>query len=328
VTPIDVLVRIGMLHQGHVDVWRRGRISELESGLQGTRRKLEMALEAVSEWARARGLRTSETPYVRRSPVGQEELRFTVAGDPAIEQAIRTHWLSTAVDEKREQKIKAKLEKQERPVVFEILREAKCTECGVEIERDGFLFMEKGQPLCLSCANLGGLEFLPAGDIALTRRSTKHSARMAVVVRFSRSRGRYERQGILAEPEAIERAEKECSADAGERAEARKRAVAVRERQDAEFTREFARRILELFPRCPAKEALRIAGHAATRGSGRVGRSAAGRALEEEAVRLAVIASVRHRHTRYDEMLGTGSDREDARSRVRGEVEDVLDSWG
>jgi hypothetical protein len=39
-----------------------------------------------------------------------------------------------------------------------------------------------------------------------------------VVVRWSRSRKRYERQGILAESEAIERAEPECLSDAEVRA--------------------------------------------------------------------------------------------------------------
>ena len=38
---------------------------------------------------------------------------------------------------------------------------------------------------------------------------TRASTLSAVVVRFSRTRKRYERQGILAEPKAIERAETE-----------------------------------------------------------------------------------------------------------------------
>ncbi|MGO9789040.1 MAG: DUF2293 domain-containing protein [Solirubrobacteraceae bacterium] len=57
-----------------------------------------------------------------------------------------------------------------------------------------------------------------------------------------------------------------------------------------------------------------IAHHAAVRGSGRVGRSAAGRALQSEAIELAVLASVRHRDTRYDELLMSGVDRASART--------------
>ncbi len=48
---------------------------------------------------------------------------------------------------------------------------------------------------------------------------------------------------------------------------------------------------------------------------------------DDEAVRLAVAAHVRHRETRYDERLARGEDRQDARARVRHEVEAVLDRW-
>jgi hypothetical protein len=63
------------------------------------------------------------------------------------------------------------------------------------------------------------------------------------------------------------------------------------------------------------------------RGSGRVGRSAAGRALDEQAVRLAVVASVRHQDTDYDELLMAGFPREVARERVRSAIDRVLATW-
>ena len=63
----------------------------------------------------------------------------------------------------------------------------------------------------MQCADLDHLVYLPAGDAALTRRAKRASRLSAVVVRFSRSRQRYERQGILVEEEALEAAEAECS---------------------------------------------------------------------------------------------------------------------
>jgi hypothetical protein len=63
------------------------------------------------------------------------------------------------------------------------------------------------------------------------------------------------------------------------------------------------------------------------RGSGRIGRSAAGRALDPDAVSLAVAASVRHVDTGYDGLLMSGVDRDTARQQVRGRVEDVLSGW-
>jgi hypothetical protein len=66
-------------------------------------------------------------------------------------------------------------------------------------------------PACLSCVGLASLEFLPAGDAALSRCAKAKSAVYAVVVRFSRSRKRYERQGLLVPPEALRNAEQELA---------------------------------------------------------------------------------------------------------------------
>jgi hypothetical protein len=70
-----------------------------------------------------------------------------------------------------------------------------------------------------------------------------------------------------------------------------------------------------------------IAAHAGSRGSGRVGRSAAGRALDPNAVTLAVVASVRHSDTGYDQLLMSGIPRAEARDRVRSDIQDVLEAW-
>ena len=63
--------------------------------------------------------------------------------------------------------------------------------------------MQDDAPLCLVCARLDHLVFLPAGDAGLTRRARRASTLTVVVVRFSRSRQRYERQGLLVEPVAL-----------------------------------------------------------------------------------------------------------------------------
>lgn len=213
-------------------------------------------------------------------------------------------------------------------VVFSIVRSSKCSECKAELWKGEFLRMEDGAPLCLSCADLDQLEFLPSGDTALTRRGSKYSALRAVVVRFSRSRKRYERQGVLVEHDALVRAERECLEDAEGRARARERAAARREVEDQDFIAVFAQRVTELYPGAPPSEATAIARHACVRSSGRVGRSAAAKELEASAVHLAVRAHVRHEHTGYDELMGRGASRSAARSQVRDEIERVLASWG
>jgi len=212
-------------------------------------------------------------------------------------------------------------------VVFSILRASQCSQCQAELDPGRFLTLEKGQPLCMTCADLDHLVFLPRGDTALTRRARKHSSLSVVVVRFSRARKRYERQGVLVEEAALDKAQEECLSDEEVRARRRVRDAERREAEDRELVREMAGEILALFPRCPPSEALAIARHAAERGSGRVGRSAAGRALDEGALRLAVIASIRHNHTDYDKLLMRGLDRSQARWEVEDKIREVLSSW-
>jgi len=212
-------------------------------------------------------------------------------------------------------------------VVFDIVRDSECAECRKELLAHDFLFMEKGRPLCLTCADLDHLTYLPRGDTALTRRARKYSSLSAVVVRFSRARKRYERQGILVEQTALDRSEEECCADAAERLAEREKASLRRVEQDDDLAIRMTESIRKLYPGCPATEAKSIALHTSRRGSGRVGRTAAGRTLEAEALEAAVIAAIRHRHTRYDQLLMHGYSRRDARDAVYDTVNHLLECW-
>lgn len=181
--------------------------------------------------------------------------------------------------------------------------------------------------LCLSCADLDHLLFLPAGDAALTRRSRKYSTLSAVVLQWSRARKRYERQGLLVEAEALERAEQECLADSEARERRRQREAERRAELDRRYIEQFAERVRALFPGCPVGRETVIAEHACQKYSGRVGRSAAAKQLDEEAVRLAVIAHIRHAETGYDRLLADGSERGVARAAVSVDIERVLAAW-
>ena len=212
-------------------------------------------------------------------------------------------------------------------VVFEILRDSACAECGEELGRGRWLRMEEGRPLCMSCADLAHLVFVPPGNAALTRRAGKHSRLRAVLVRFSRARKRYERQGILVEEAALARAEQECLADADARERQRERRAEREAQMDEGYRQRFAARVAELYPGCPPAEATAIAEHACLKYSGRIGRSAAAKELDASAVELAVRAHVRHVHTRYDDLLFDGRDRHAARSAVHDDVERVMEAW-
>lgn len=224
--------------------------------------------------------------------------------------------------------IRAKMEKSEELKVFISTRESICGECGENLGSKAWITLSRDKgALCLACADLDHLVFLPSGDAALTRRASKHSTLAAVVLKWSRARKRYERQGLLVENEALEKAEEECLADSEARARRSEREAARREELDRQYIEQFAERVRELFPGCPNGRGREIAEHACLKYSGRIGRSASAKSLDEEAVRLAVIAHIRHRETEYDELLVRGYDRRDARAEVQEAIDRVLRRW-
>ena len=330
VGPLELLQELGFLYPGHVNDWRKGapQYTVIEPRIQCGAAKLAEVYRVFAEWAAAKGMKTVEAEYSRRGVGGVAALQVTVDGSDEHERFFRTHYASAELSEKKTERLQQKLTKAPDLVVFiTVADDAKCSECGVEITPGEFLFLEQQQPLCVGCADLDHLVFLPAGDTAMTRRAKKHSPLSAVVVKFNRSRKRYERQGLLVSNEALAQAEDECIADADQRAARRKVAATYRVVIDQRLVEQMTAAILNEFPKCPPAEARQIAAHAAERGSGRVGRSAAGRELDRNAITLAVIAHVRHVHTNYDSLLMRGVDRRDAREQIRGTLDKVLSRW-
>lgn len=206
VSPLDVLVGIGWVDGGTVGRWRQGQIDCLEGAMQVAPSRISEAMILLRSWAAERELYASLARYVARTPQRQT-LRFGKSGDPTIEGRYRTHWISPELSEKERERLAEKATRPPELVVVQPLnREWKCHRCG---GTGGLLMMENPGPACLRCLGLDDLEFLPAGDALLTRRAKAKSERYAVVVRFSRTRRRYERQGLLVEPQALAAAERD-----------------------------------------------------------------------------------------------------------------------
>ena len=212
--------------------------------------------------------------------------------------------------------------------VFISTRDSTCSECGKNLGTKAWITLtRKKSALCLSCADLDHLLFLQSGDAALTRRSKKYSTLWAVVLKWSRARKRYERQGLLVEEKALELAEKECLADSELRKRRNERAAIRRTEIDQEYVKEFAENIRGLYPGCPKRRAKEIAEHACMKYSGRVGRSSSAKEFSTKAIKLAVMAHIRHTSTDYDMILSQGHDRLAARFQVEDIVFDVLSEW-
>lgn len=323
VTPVDVCLGIGWLQPGNVRDWERGRVGTLEEFLPVHDERMVEPVIQLRRWAQGKGLTRTEDDYLAATR-DRRPLRFTAVGDHRIEQAWRERWTQPGLPSGQQRRI---AERQDAPpdlVVVIPVRDWTCAQCHCTGD---LLIMDDGQPLCMTCADMDHLVFVPSGDAALTRRARKGSRLSAVVVQWSRSRKRYERQGVLVEKDALEQAEQQCLSDSDARMRRRERDRERRAVEDEEFKRRFAAEISRLFPRCPPERAEAIASHTALRGSGRVGRSAAGRSLDEQAVTLAVVASIRHEGTEYDDLLMSGVARQDARDQVRDAIDQVLASW-
>ena len=202
-----------------------------------------------------------------------------------------------------------------------------CSDCGTELTTGDLLKIENQKHLCLECADLDHLVFLKSGDNALTLRSKNYSNLFAVVKKFSVSRKRSERQGLLVESAALARAQKECEDDEPDRKIARERAAVVRVQTDKNYVAQFSKQILIQYPGCPVEEAESIAEHACQKYSGRVGRSSAAKALDAGAITLAVRAHIRHVHTHYDQLLSRAWERAEARLAVVDKLDQVVSEW-
>ena len=212
--------------------------------------------------------------------------------------------------------------------VFITSRDSVCAACKKKIgARSMILPRPEQQARCMACAGLGELVFLPSGDTALTRRAKKHSPQHAIVMKWNPRRKCAQRQGLLVEAAALETARAECQADAPKRKAQQAKNAVRRGELDQEYIKAFATKIRTMYPYCPTGKETTIAEHACTKYSGRVGRSANAKELNERAVRLAVTAHIRHTETPYDHLIETTRSRAIARSRVLDQVNTVLRHW-
>jgi hypothetical protein len=203
VTAIDVLQGIGWLPQARIDEWRQGRLPCLERGVATNLHKTSAVMRMFRRWAQSRGLVPRETAYVSRTR-DRRQLRFSQSGELAIERAYRTHWVSPELSAAKQERLAERQGRAPDLVVIWPLHDWTCSTCG---GTGDFLLMDDTGPLCRRCANLDHLVYLPAGDATLSRRARQASGVSAIVLRFSRSRKRYERQGILIEEAALKQAE-------------------------------------------------------------------------------------------------------------------------
>lgn len=109
-------------------------------------------------------------------------------------------------------------------VVYELSRAARCYNCDrrldigclikvIKAEKPAYGDETEREVHCQECAGLSGMEIVNAGNANLTRLSKKYSSQSYVIIKWSDLWKTYERKGILAEREAIEKARAELKKD-------------------------------------------------------------------------------------------------------------------
>ena len=127
--------------------------------------KQSTAMRTMRPWATRRGLTPSETAYLARTR-DRRQLRFSVSGQPDIERAYHTHWVSPDLSARKAERLRKAAAQPPDLVVVDSLTEWTCAGCATSGE--GLLLMQDDQPLCLRCSRLDHLIFLPAGDATRT----------------------------------------------------------------------------------------------------------------------------------------------------------------
>jgi hypothetical protein len=124
VSAVDVLTGMGLLAPVHVEQWRRGQTPCLEEAVQCNLSKLSRTLELFRQCAEARGLKPRETVYMTHGRGGRLPLRFSKTGDPNIERAYQTHYISPELPEEKQKHLLEKASAPRELVVFSTLRDA------------------------------------------------------------------------------------------------------------------------------------------------------------------------------------------------------------
>jgi hypothetical protein len=86
-------------------------VDYLERVVEAGLGNISTAMRAFRRWGQQRGLKPSETGYVARTR-GRRPLQFSKSGDPAIERAYRTHWVSPVLSETKRARL---AERQSKP---------------------------------------------------------------------------------------------------------------------------------------------------------------------------------------------------------------------
>ena len=93
VTPVGVLVGMGLLTAERLADWRFGRVAYLTRVINCNLTRLSRLLRVLRFHAHDLNLVPSATAYMRHGKGPKQRLRFSKTGDPGLEKAYATHFI-------------------------------------------------------------------------------------------------------------------------------------------------------------------------------------------------------------------------------------------
>lgn len=101
-SPVEMLIKMGVLSEKDYENWRFGHVPYLEKVCKTNLSKLSMMMKVLRAYARDNHLKPSRTVYNQWGIKGKKApLRFSKSGDSGIEEAYATHFV---VNTKRDNK--------------------------------------------------------------------------------------------------------------------------------------------------------------------------------------------------------------------------------
>jgi len=91
---VDVLIGMGKLTKEDHEAWRFGVMPYLERAIRLNLSQLKYMLHTLKDNAKKGGLQPSRTVYVSWGKGPRRPLRFSRSGNPGIEEAYATHFVT------------------------------------------------------------------------------------------------------------------------------------------------------------------------------------------------------------------------------------------
>ena len=103
ISPVNLLIKIGILSKKDYEDWRMGRVPYLERVCHANLNRLSIAMKELRKYAMENNLKPSKTVYMKWGKGGKIRLRFSKYNNPKIEEAYLTHFVDTVKAAKHKQ---------------------------------------------------------------------------------------------------------------------------------------------------------------------------------------------------------------------------------